>query len=726
MTRTRVIPVRGMTCSGCAATVERGLGKVPGVDRAEVSFATRSATVLGSAEETALLEAIRSSGYEGLPSLSSSIEALLQEPDARPARSRALLAAALTIAAVAATSSIPWLTAVSSFVTLAVPGRMIFVQAWRMALARHAAMDTLVALGAGTAWIHALWVWRQNSDAGGFAAPAMIVTFVLVGRALEESARRRSAAALRSLAARAPRTAHVLRDGKTLVLDADAVQVGDLCLIADGEAVPADGSIVEGSSGFDESLLTGESLPVWRRPGDVLVGGTTNAGGQLVTMRTSAVGGETTLAQLVSLVSAAQSSKAPAQRLADRVSGVFVPIVLGVAVAAWFFGGGAAAAVAVLVVACPCALGLATPTAIQVATGRAAQLGVLVRDAGALEAAGKLSVLLLDKTGTLTTGRPVVESLSLVDGSSGELAASPSEQTEAAIADVLSAAAAVEAATGHPLGIAIRGELERRGLLIAEVERKSLSAAVGGVAGQLADGREVLVGSVAFLEGRGVDCAPGAVTAETYAQRGWTLALVAIDGSLALVLGIGDQIRPTSTRAVRILSQLGIRPVLSTGDHEAAARAVGTLAGITEIHSAESAASKAERIEALRDTGHVVGMVGDGTNDAPALAAADAGFAVGTATDLARAAAPLVLVSGDLARATVAIELARATLKIIRQNLGLAFAYNLIALPLAFFGQISPPFAAAAMASSSLLVVANALRLRSFRSRLETAFGKES
>jgi Cu+-exporting ATPase len=542
--------------------------------------------VVGDIEEAVLLEAIHASGYEGLPSLGSSIEALLQEPDARPARSRALLAGALTVTAIAASGSAPWLTAMASFVTLAVPGRMLFVQAWRMALARHAAMDTLVALGAGTAWIHALLAWRQDSNVGGFAAPAMIVTFVLVGRALEESARRRSAAALRSLAARAPRTAHVLRDGKTLVLDADAVQVGDLCLVADGEAVPADGNVVEGSSGFDESLLTGESLPVWRRPGDALVGGTTNAGGQLVTMRTSAVGGETTLAQLVGLVSAAQSSKAPVQRLADRVSGVFVPVVLGVALAAWFFGGGATAAVAVLVVACPCALGLATPTAIQVATGRAAQLGVLVRDAGALEAAGKLSVLLLDKTGTLTTGRPVVESLSLVDGTSDGLTPKLTKEAEATIAEVLSAAAAVEAATGHPLGIAIRGELERRGLLPAEVERGSLSAAVGGVAGRLADGRAVLVGSVAFLETRGVDCSPATTTIEAYAQRGWTLALVALDETLTLVLGIGDQIRPTSTRAVRILSQLGIRPVLSTGDHEAAARAVGTLAGISEIHSA--------------------------------------------------------------------------------------------------------------------------------------------
>ncbi len=385
-----------------------------------------------------------------------------------------------------------------------------------------------------------------------------------------------------------------------------------------------------------------------------------------------------------------------------------------------------------------------------VGTGRAAQLGVLVRDAGALEAAGRLDVLVFDKTGTLTAGQPVVEDLALVGDRAGDAHRSdddggvpadapgatpsrgdatarlPAPRTSPALADALAAAVAVEAATGHPLAKALRGEAERRGVVAAEVERGSLSAAVGGVTGTLADGRRVVVGSRAFLEARDVDVSPAAEAGERFAKRGWTLAHVAIDGAVVLVLGIGDQIRPTSTRAVRILTQLGIRPVVSTGDHEASARAVATLAGIDEVHAGESAEGKAARVRDLRAGGHVVGMVGDGTNDAPALAAADAGFAVGSATDLARAAAPLVLVSGDLARATVAVELARATLRVIRQNLGLAFAYNVVAIPLAFTGSVTPPFAAAAMASSSLLVVTNALRLRTFRSRLDTAFGKES
>ncbi len=727
MSRTRVIPVRGMSCAGCASTIERGLSKLPGVESASVSYATRSATVTSDVGEHALLQAIEDTGYEGLPSLGSAIEALLQDPDqgAASPKTQAFLAVGLTLISMLTGHVLPWLAAVTSLATLALPGRAIFLQAWRMARARHAAMDTLVAMGAGSAFLHAFWSWTETGT-GPFATAAMIVSFVLIGRALEHSARRRSAAALRSLAARAPRQARVLRDGQEHRISADEVQVNDLCLVGDGEAVPADGEVVEGSSGFDESLLTGESFPAWRRPGDRLVGGTTNVGGQLVSLRATRVGGESTLAQLVSLVSQAQASKAPVQRLADRVAGVFVPVVLAVALAAWFFGGGGLAAVAVLVVACPCALGLATPTAIQVATGRAAQLGILVRDAGALEAAGKLDILMLDKTGTLTAGNPVVEDLHLLAASDAAAARGNSPDSAATLADALQAASAVEAATGHPLGVAIRGELDRRGLPPADVDRSSLAAEVGGVSGRLADGRMVLVGSPAFLERHDVPLQAAREICDTYTQRGWTLAVVALDGAAVLVMGIGDQMRPTSSRAVRVLSQLGIRPVLSTGDHKAAAQAIASLAGIDEVHAAESPESKAERIRAYRKGGYIVGMVGDGTNDAPALAEAHAGFAVGSATDLAKAAAPLVLVSGDLARATVAVELARATLRIIRQNLGLAFAYNIVALPLAFSGQIAPPFAAAAMATSSLLVVTNALRLRRFRSKLETAFGLES
>jgi heavy metal translocating P-type ATPase len=711
MGQTVVVPVRGMTCGGCAATIERGLEKLPGVEQVSVSFATRTATVTGEVAEAQLVEAIGRLGYEGVPASAG----MADESPERPARRRAALAVLLTAAALGTTTRLPWLAGLLELAVLAGPGGAIFAQAWRLLRARHAAMDTLVAMGGAAAFGLGLYELASGGQPR-FAAAAMIFAFVLVGRALEENARFKASAALRELGSRQPETARILRDGVEQRVPAAAVEVGDLCRVGEGEAVPADGVVVEGASGFDESLLTGESMPRYRSVGERLVGGTTNVGGVLVTLRTTAVGSETMLASLLRLVTEAQGSKPPVQRLADRVAGVFVPVVLLIALGVLIFGPGPLAAVAVLVVACPCALGLATPTAVQVGTGRAAQLGILVRDAGALEAAAHVDTLLLDKTGTLTVGEPLVEALGTPEG----------EAVGAAADEALAAAAAVELASGHPLAGAIRKEVERRGLALPAVETSSLSAGPGGVAGRLEDGRQVVVGSIAWLAERGVHTEQGAALAGDYRRRGWTLALVAVDGRVRLVLGLADRIRPTSTRAVRVLQQLGIRPVMTTGDHAEAASAIAALAGIEELHAGETPDGKAERVRLLQREGRVVGMVGDGTNDAPALAAADVGIAVGGATQIARGSAPIVLVHGDLARCTVTLELARAAMRIIRQNLALAFAYNVIAIPLAAAGQVDPPYAAAAMASSSLLVVSNALRLRGFRSRLESGFGLES
>ena len=707
MNRTLVVPVRGMTCGACASTIEKGLSRLPGVESATVSFASRTARVVGDVPEDQVLSCIGGLGYEGVP---SSARGHVTLDEVRPAARRAVLAAVLGLATLA-TARWPALSAVAALALLAGPGRNLFAAALRAARRRHATMDTLVALGAGAAWGHGFGVLLSGGSPS-FAPAAFIVTFVLVGRALEESARQRAASALAALGRAARTRARVLRDGQEVDLDAADVQVGDLCLIGEGEAAPADGVVEEGASGFDESLLTGESMPQFHTEGDALVGGTTNVGGALVTMRATAVGAETTLARLMQLVEQAQASKPPVQRLADRVAGVFVPLVLGLAALVWWLGPGPMAAVAVLVVACPCALGLATPTAVQVGTGRAAQLGILVRDAGALEAAARLDVLVLDKTGTLTVGEPLVEGLEALDGADPD--------------DALAAAAAVEIASGHPLAAAVRQEVERRGLSLPEVDRDSLRTGAGGLRGRLVDGRAIVVGSPEYLTLHDVDTTAACRVTDTFAARGWSLAAVAIDSDARLVIGIADRIRPTTSRAVRILSQLGVRPLMSTGDHPEAAAAIAALAGIEEVHARQSAADKADCVRALQKQGHVVGMVGDGTNDAPALAAADVGFAVGGATDIARSSAPLVLVHGDLARATVAVELARAASRIIRQNLFLAFAYNVAALPLAATGQVSPPFAALAMAASSLAVVTNALRLRRFRSRLTYAFGEES
>jgi Cu+-exporting ATPase len=724
MATTVVVPVKGMTCGGCAATIERGLRALPGVETASVSFATKTATVRGQVDEPTVIATIGKLGYEGLPS--ASVAAHEHHGGAghgaRPALRRALVAAALTVAALAVSRALPALAGLLELAVLLGPGWPLFRQSARLLRAGHAAMDTLVALGGAASFglaTHALLA----SDAGAgahaqghaaYGAGALIFTFVLVGRALEERAGRQAAAALAALGRRQPLTARVVREGGEQVIPAAELRVGELARVGAGEAVPADGVVVEGGSGFDESLLTGESLPQFRAAGDAVIGGALNVGGALVTLRATRVGSETTLSRLVRLVSEAQGSKPPVQRLADRVAGVFVPIVLVLALVVLLFGAGPLAAVAVLVVACPCALGLATPTAVQVATGRAAQLGILVRDAAALEAAARLDVLLVDKTGTLTVGEPLVEASVVLEGD------------EAAGHDALAAAAAVELASGHPLAGAIRHEVGRLGLTPPEIDAGTLSAGGGGVSGRLRDGRAVLVGSPAWVEQHGVELGAARPHLGPLAQRGWTLAVVAVDGRARLLLALADRIRPTSSRAVRVLESLGVRPVMTTGDHPAAARAIAALAGIAEVHADETPAAKAERVTALRAAGHRVGMAGDGSNDAPALAAADVGIAVGGATEIARGSAPIVLVHGDLARCAETIELARATHAVIRQNLFLAFAYNLVALPAAALGHIDPPYAAAAMSASSLLVVLNALRLRRFRSRLETSFGLES
>jgi Cu+-exporting ATPase len=713
MSNTLVVPVRGMTCGGCAATIERGLNKMPDVESAAVSFATRTATVHGSVSEPEVLERIASLGYEGVPTGQAGET---EEAPEKPALRRALTAAVLTGAAMLLAPVDAWFAGALELAVLLGPGRPILVAALRMARRLHAAMDTLVALGAAAAFGFALYQLLNDGEAR-FGSGALIVAFVLIGRSLEERARLAASSALRAMGSKTASEARVVRDGVETRVPAASVGLDELCHVGEGDAVPADGEIVEGSSGFDESMLTGESMPQFRVPGDRLIGGTTNVGGALVTMRTTAVGSETTLARLLQLVNEAQSSKAPVQRLADRVAALFVPVVLVLAALVWIFGPGPLAAVAVLVVACPCALGLATPTAVQVASGRAAQLGILVRDAAALEGCAALDTLLVDKTGTLTMGEPLVEGIEPVPGAPDD---------EQSIGVTLAAAGAIEIASGHPLAAAIRNEVQRRSLQLPEVDTSTLMAGGGGVSGKLVDGRQLVVGSPRYLTEHGLDISGTEVAADQFAKRGWTLALVAINGRVLLLLGLADRIRPTSTRAVRVLQQLGVRPVMTTGDHEAAAKTIAVLAGIEDVHSGESPEDKAERVRALQAAGHKVGMVGDGTNDAPALAAADVGIAVGGATEIARGSAPIVLVRGDLARCAETVELARASMRIIRQNLFLAFAYNIVALPMAATGRIDPPFAAAAMAASSLAVVSNALRLRRFRSRLETDFGLES
>lgn len=712
-----VVPIRGMTCGGCASAIEKKLQSLPDVQTAQVSFATRSAILEGTAQEAVILEAIQDLGYEGLP---SSIGETFEQTSADLAQRRAFFALALAALTFVLDQQHPLLAGVTATITLFWVGLPILRSALRQALAGHAAMDALIALGSLSAWgmgLYRLVELRPVTDVVNptFGTPAMIVAFVLFGRSLEEKSRKKAATALRQLIQSKSTVAQVLREEVPTQVLAEEVEEGDLCLVGAGEACPSDGVVVEGSSSFDESLLTGEHLPVYKQEGSEVVGGTVNAGGTMVTIRATAVGGESVLASMVRMVTQAQSSKPPIQRLADRVSSVFVPLVLAIAALTWALSGGFLPAIAVLVIACPCALGLATPTAIQVATGRAAELGILVRDATSLEAAGTVDTMVVDKTGTLTQGEPIVQEVAPVGSA-----------TEDRLNTALAAAGALESVSGHPLAVAIQNELDRRGLKPPSLDLGSLTIESGGVCGTLADGTSVAIGSPGALLQWNIDPTPADSITQHFMGRGWTLALIALDSKVCCALGIADQIRPTTTRAVRVLHQLNVQPVMCTGDHLAAAQAIASVTGIKEIHADSSPQEKENHVTRLMKEGRRVAMVGDGSNDAAALAKAHVGMSVGSATELAKTASPIVLIQGHLARCVSALELARATRNIILQNLGLAFAYNIAALPMAAMGMIDPPFAAAAMATSSLLVTVNALRLRRFTPSMEWAFGEES
>jgi P-type Cu+ transporter len=738
------LPIEGMTCASCANRIERRLNKLDGVT-ASVNYATERATVAFDPVAVApeqLVAAVESAGYRAeLPMVAPPAE---EEDDPTAPLRRRLLVSALLMLPVLVLSMIPplqfdnwqWLS-----LTLAAPvvvwGAWPFHRAAALNL-RHATatMDTLVSVGvlAAFAWsLYALFLGdagdpglRMEFDlipdsAGGthelyLEVASAVTVFMLAGRFFEARAKRRAGAALTALLELGARDVAILdADGAERRVPIERLAVGDRFVVRPGEKVATDGVVEQGSSAVDESLLTGESLPVEKQPGDEVAGATVNAGGRLI-VRATHVGADTALAQIARLVTAAQSGKAPVQRLADRVSGVFVPIVIGLAVATLGFWIGAGesttfaftAAVAVLIVACPCALGLATPTALLVGTGRGAQLGLLIKGPEILESTRRADTIVLDKTGTVTTGR-----MTLVD-----VVPAPGEDRD----EVLALAAAVEAASEHPVGRAIAtaapvesapGHGGTPAIAAAARVEEFASHAGLGVSGRV-DGRDVLVGRPALLAERGVEV-PDALLDGTAPGR--TTVLAAWDGRVRGTLAVADAIKPTSAAAVAALKSLGLRPVLLTGDNEATARAVAAEVGIDEVIAEVLPAGKADVMRRLQAEGRVVAMVGDGVNDAPALAQADLGIAIGTGTDVAIEASDLTLVSGDLRGAADAIRLSRATLRTIRQNLAWAFGYNIAALPLAAAGLLSPLLAGLAMALSSVSVVANALRLRRFRSR---------
>lgn len=715
------LDIRGMTCAACVARVEKGLSRVPGVVAANVNLATETASVQvdPSVSSGQLTRAVEKVGYE------ASLQDRRRVEDKSEERAREIRAlgwkfwgsAIFTVPLLIFAMHIPGVPMLGHAIqfALATPvvivfGAHFFVHTARALRYRSADMNVLIALGTGAAYGYSTAITFLPHTFGHsgvyFEVAAAIISLILMGRWLEARARGRTGDAIRRLLSYQAKTATVIRDGQEQDVDIESVRVGDVLLVRPGERIPVDGTIVSGESSIDEAMLTGESIPVDKGVGDKVYAGTLNQFGSIQFAATG-VGEQTTLSRIVDLVRRAQGSRAPIQTLADKITSIFVPSVLMVAVATfavWLAfvapGDGVMAmmhAVAVLIIACPCALGLATPTAVMVGIGRAAQLGILVRDAEAMQKLASVRAVVLDKTGTVTAGRPEVVDAAFEDG---------------AVDEVLSYAASVESRSEHPLAKAIVRYAEERASRTHEVE--AFAATSGrGVSGRVKD-KDVAIGTTAFLESLGASSNGLTERAVAFANEGKTSIGVAIDGSVRAVFAIADTTRPESKSAVERLTQAGIEVWMITGDNKATAESIAKEVGIRNV-VAEALPEDKERIVAQLSAQGGVAMVGDGINDAPALARADVGIAMGGGADVAMETADITLMRGDLHGVPDAIALSRAAMRKIRQNLFFAFVYNTLGIPLAAAGVLSPIVASAAMALSSVSVVTNALTLRSFK-----------
>ncbi|MDL5054994.1 heavy metal translocating P-type ATPase [Oscillatoria laete-virens NRMC-F 0139] len=757
------LPITGMTCASCVRNVERAIGRQPGVLEVAVNLATEKATVQylpNAVRRGDLIKAVEGAGY-GVVDLSTSEAPEDAERAARQAeidrqRRMVLIGAAFTIplfilsmgrdlymASFAGmdmaemmlsgemagpNSALNWLLWSGwpfVFLLLATPVQLIVGQsytvgAWKAARNGTTGMDTLIAIGTWAAYLYSIVVLIGMvvgySAVGAhvyFETAAVILTLITLGKLLEARAKGRTSEAIKKLLGLTPKTATLLRNGDETEIAIDDVVVGDHLVVRPGERMPVDGIVVEGRSSVDESMLTGESLPVNKETGSEVIGATINKQGRLV-IEARRIGAETALAQIVRLVEQAQGSKAPIQRVADQVSGVFVPIVLVLAAltfVGWLVVGQTSFtvalvnAVAVLVIACPCALGLATPTAIMVGTGRGAEMGVLFKNSEALESAKRVQVVALDKTGTITRGEPSVTDVIALNGWNE--------------AEVLRLTAIAERGSEHPLGQAVVAAAAARGLALTQPEEFEAESGRGVRA--TVEGRTILVGSPRFIREQGHDLTAYTEQIEALQGRARTAVLTVIDDVVSGILGIADTVKDGSREAVAALRAQGLEVVMITGDNERTAQAIAREVGITRVLAEVLPDQKAEMVKRLQGEGKRVAMVGDGINDAPALAQADVGIAIGTGTDIAIEASDVTLVSGDLRGVARAVSLSRATMRTIYQNLFWAFIYNIILIPVAMAGALIPMLAAAAMAFSSIFVVSNSLRLRGRKMEAEPA-----
>src|ERR1035437_972504 len=738
------IPVTGMHCAACVGRVQHAV-EGEGVSSAVVNLMTNSATVTydpAVATPESLVERIKSTGYGASLPVGTQTDAERQEEQDRARReeyldyrrkgivSLAIGAAVMLVPMRLAmrTPICPWAQLVITSAVMLWAGRMFYSRAWTAARHGSADMNTLIAVGTGSAYLYSLaaTVAPRAFTSHGVApslyyeAVIIIIALILVGNALEARAKGETAGAIRRLVELQPKTARVLRNLQGVDVPIGELVSGDIVSVRPGERIPVDGTVTRGSSNVDEAMLTGEPMPVAKNAGDPVTGGTINLTGAF-RFRATTLGASSVLARIVKMMREAQGTRAPVQRLADRISSVFVPVVIVIAVitfAVWYFAAGEgrfvhalAASVAVMIIACPCAMGLAVPTAVMVATGKGAQLGVLIKGGAALERASEITTVVLDKTGTITAGKPAVTDVVVAPGAAVEEAA------------MLGAAASLEASSEHPLAAAIVAHAKGLGITISRAA--SFESVTGRGATGVIDGHTVIVGNAVMMADRDVDASPLAYDADRLNREAKTIVFIGVDGRLAGLVAIADPVKPTSVDAIRRLHALGLHVVMLTGDQPRTANVIANAAGIDRVVAGVLPEGKRDEVRRLQDDGRVVAMIGDGINDAPALAQADVGIAIGTGSDIAIEAGDITLMRGDLRAAVQAIELARATMRTMRQNLFWAFIYNSVGIPLAAgalypaFGiLLSPIIASAAMAMSSVSVVTNSLRLRRFQASI--------